>query len=205
MQPAEGSDLVDRQAACGHDQADGRGDRLAGVALQPFSVGLTGLVGLQRVISVLLDEAAHGGTRHVEGVGRRITAGREATDHSRLVGGLRPRRQSLLGSPATAIPRGEADQVGKGTVGLAIGGVRCGHGDRPDPLTLSAQHALLRAAPSLGRPGSDDQATVIVRAADRPIAIEIERQPELRPDPADGTGDRPLAHLEPIETLRRTP
>ena len=35
MQPAEGSDLVDRQAACGHDQADGRGDRLAGVALQP--------------------------------------------------------------------------------------------------------------------------------------------------------------------------
>ena len=66
MQPAEGSDLVDRQAACGHDQADGRRDRLAGVARQPFSVGLTGLVGLQRVISVLLDETAHGGTRHVE-------------------------------------------------------------------------------------------------------------------------------------------
>ena len=89
--------------------------------------------------------------------------------------------------------------------GLAIGGVRCGHGDRPDPLTLGALHVLLRAAPSLGRPGSDDQATEIVRAADRPIAIEIEFQPQFRPDPADGTGDRPLAHVEPIETLRRTP
>jgi len=66
MQPAEGSDLVDRQAACGHDQADGRGDRLTGVALHLFSDGLAGLVGLQRVIAVLLDEAAHGRTRHVE-------------------------------------------------------------------------------------------------------------------------------------------